>query len=256
MNEASETAGATIGVEYRDGSYFAYHDRHSEDAEFKAEAFLRFFIPLAQQRQWRVSSYVDVGCGAGRTVELVAKGLRANHFNVATVKGYDVSPHVNDLVSKEVQFIQGDFSKGSDVASLITLFDVMEHVPAPVSFLREISERADIVVLHIPLDDTLGNLSRDRFRRLLNNPGHLVFLDVVGALNLIAMAGIRVVDYRYTFGFLAPSGHRTVLSRALLPVRWFLGKLSPWLLSKTLGGVSLLVVALTIRGLNNGLRPY
>ena len=73
-------------------------------------------------------------------------------------------------------------------------------------------------------------------------------MNSVSALNLLALAGLRVVDYEYTFGFLAPSGYATTLSKIALPFRYLLAKSSPWLLSRTLGGVSLLVIALTRDG--------
>jgi hypothetical protein len=60
-----------------------------------------------------------------------------------------------------------------------------------------------------------------------------------------------VLDYRYTFAFLAPSGRATRASRLLLPIRRLLARLSPWLLARTLGGASLLAIALTPRAMEH-----
>ena len=92
---------------------------------------------------------------------------------------------------------------------------------------------------------------RNGFRSKLKNPGHLIFMDSAFALNLLALAGLRVVDYEYTVGFLAPSGHSSTLSKVVLPLRYLLFKISPWLLSKTIGGASLMVIAMTPSGLRD-----
>lgn len=251
MKRVDDEAGA-VGHEYKEGSYFANPFRHAEDGAFKTDCFLRAFVPLARRNRWRTDSYVDVGCGSGEVVRRVSRGLRAAGFGVDKVKGYDVSPHVHELAGEGIEYVFGDFAQSEDSADLVTLFDVVEHVPDPIGFLREVAQRTDVLVLHIPLDNTFNNALRNRFRRLLRDPGHLFFMDTVSALNLVALAGARVVEYDYTFAFLSPSGHRSVLSRIVLPGRWLFAKLSPWLLSRTLGGVSLLVIAVTRRGLKNG----
>jgi len=115
------------------------------------------------------------------------------------------------------------------------------------------------LVVFIPGEDTLLNLSyttfdhssnfnvamRDGFRWGLHKSGHLLFLDTASALNLLALSGLRVIDYEYTCLF-APC---SLLSRLTFPIRYFLIKRNPWLLSKTLGGMSLSVIAITKLGL-------
>lgn len=247
-------ASSVIGPEYSEGSYFQNRHRHIEDAPFKSQCFIKVFTHLARRLQWQLTSYVDVGCGSGEIVRLVSSSLRKEGFNIGSVKGYDVSPHVCELTGHGVEFVHGDFLQSNDTANLVTLFDVFEHIPDPIRFLAEVSNRADVIALHIPLDDSLTNALRDRYRKLLSHPGHLLFMDVVTALNTVTFAGARVVDYEYTFAFMSPSGHQSLLSRIVLPIRWLFAKVSPWLLSKTLGGVSLLVIAVTKRGLSNGFR--
>jgi hypothetical protein len=131
---------------------------------------------------------------------------------------------------------------------LVTLFDVIEHVPAPIDFVKAVAQRSRLIGLHIPLDDSWNAAARDLFRSKVKDPGHLIFVDVAGALNVVALSGLRVLDYDYTFGFEAPSGRATRLARVAAPLRSTLARLNPWLMSKTLGGASLMVVALTPRG--------
>ena len=63
------------------------------------------------------------------------------------------------------------------------------------------------------------------------------------------MSGIMPIDYSYTHGYAAPSGGMSILQRLFRPFRWMLARLSPWLASRVLGGVSLMVIGATPTGL-------
>ncbi len=228
---------------YASGAYFEDTGRHSEDAAFKIQELLRIFDPLAEQHRWKIQSYADVGCGSGDVVSGLSQALRQRGQPLDQVQGYDVSPHVASLTREGVQLIHGDFSQTETQVDLVTLFDVFEHVAEPIEFLKRISQRTKLLALRIPLDHTLNNSLRDWFKKGMSNPGHILFMDPVFALNILTLSGLRVLDYSYSFGFNAPSGHSTRLSRAARPARAALAKLSPYLLSKTLGGASLVVVA-------------
>lgn len=241
--------GSLVDPAYSGGEYFRDAQRHGEDAEFKTRSLLRVLEPYLERSGVRLDSLVDVGCGSGDVVRLLARALRARGQPLAVAKGYDVSPHVEAVRHEGVEFVCGDFCASDESVELVTLCDVFEHIPDPIGFVRSVSQRCRLLCLHIPLDDSLDNALRDRFRAKLAQPGHLVFLDVVSALNLLASAGLRVVAYDYAFQFLAPSGHRSLLSKAVLPLRYLLARLNPWLASKLLGGSSLVALALTPRGL-------
>jgi len=115
---------------------------------------------------------------------------------------------------------------------LVTLFDVFEHVVDPIGFLKRIAARSRIVGLHIPLDYTISNAIQNKFQGLLEDPGHRLFLDTTFALNVLTLSGLRIVAYDYTFGFRAPSGHGSIMSKMAYPFRLLLSKISPWLMSK------------------------
>jgi SAM-dependent methyltransferase len=249
--EIVQEKGLHVAALYSSGEYFKDIHRHTEDAEFKARCFLKLFIDAAKKLRLSPQSYIDVGCGGGEAVLIISRALQQNGFNLNVVRAYDVSPHVQTLRSDSVEYINADFAESQDYADLVTLFDVLEHVVDPLNFLRRIGDRCQLLGLHIPLDHSILNAFRDKFRVLLKDPGHLLFMDTAFALNLLTLAGMKVVAYRYTFGFRAPSGHASLLSKFLFPIRLLLSKLSPWLLSKTVGGASLMVLVATPRGLRS-----
>ncbi len=241
--------GSVVDPSYAKGTYFSDAQRHSTDAAFKVKNFLKLFLRVIKSEGLSARSFVDIGCGSGDIIKGLADSLKKSGFDSTSFKGYDVSPHVLNIKKEGVEYIHGDFCETNEQVDVVTLFDVFEHVPDTIEFLKCIAEHCNVVGLHIPLDHSLNYAMRNLFRSKLQNPGHLLFLDAVSALNLLALSGLRVVDYEYTFSFLAPSGHKTPLQKFLFPLRYLLAKISPWLLSKTFGGASLMVVAITPRGL-------
>jgi SAM-dependent methyltransferase len=246
MTQTMEPAvRSIIAPQYAEGSYFQDVNRHSADAKFKADNFIKIFSRFAKSSRCTIHSLADVGCGSGDVLKLIADSLSALGFKSVNYKGYDVSPHVRNISHPRIQYFYEDFCQSDESVDLVTLFDVVEHVPDTIEFLKSVSKRCKIIALHIPLDDSVNCALRNLFHSKLQDPGHVLVLDTAAALNLLAFSGLRVVDYEYTFGFLAPSARTTVLSKVLLPLRYLLAKISPWALSKTLGGVSLSVIALT-----------
>ena len=246
--EQSTSPGSIIDSAYSTGQYFEQYDKFNKDAQFKAKFFLKLFLRCRDQIDSSIQSYVDVGCGTGEIVRKVADLLNEAGVGLTKVKGYDVSPHVKNIKVKGIEFVHGDFCETSEFVDLVTLFDVFEHVPDPINFIKLVAERCKIIGFHIPLDYSLNCAIRNLFSKKLHHPGHLIYMDSIFALNLLSLAGLRVIDYDYTFGFLAPSGHKTMLSKIVFPFRLLICIISPWLLSKTVGGASLMVIAKTPKG--------
>src|SRR5689334_1329751 len=129
--QTSETSHANIiSPEYSSGAYFSDPTRHSEDAPFKAEAFRRLFRRLDPRIVRGIRSYADVGCGSGDAVQLVARGLREDGCSLESVFGYDLDPRIRGLQKPGIEFVHGDFCASGKDVDLVTLFDVVEHVPA------------------------------------------------------------------------------------------------------------------------------
>ncbi len=236
-------ADAALGDAYRSGSYFSDPTRHADDAALKVQVFRSVFDRLPTETVGRVLRYADVGCGSGAVATQTAQTLRDCGHPLSAAMAYDVSPHVTHLRLKGVETRHADFTTQSDSYDLVTVFDVAEHVPDPARFLARIGERARLVAVHLPLEDHLNWNLRGRHRARLVDPGHLLVLDFAAAINVVTSSGLKVLDYAYTPGFEAPSGRSSRTARWLAPARRFAARTSPWLVSKTLGGMSLMVLA-------------
>lgn len=228
---------------YKEGTYFADSKRHLEDSDFKVNAILRLLFPVLNENKIQINSYADVGCGAAGVLLGISEAFKNNGNPISEVKGYDVSPHVKEMKVENVTFEHGDFVKIGTPTDLITLTDVFEHVPDPVNFIRNVSGKGKIVAFHIPLDNCFSVNLRNLQRQKIQNPGHLIFLDVNSALNMVTMAGLQILDYDFSKETIkAPSNNQTLLQKLFSPIKRTLVYLNPWLYSKIFG-FSLVVIA-------------
>jgi len=231
---------------YRSGAYFEARVHESKgDAPWKSQEVLRVFVPWSAAAGFRVNSLIDVGCGSGDAVAQVCDGLRAQGHPVKVVKGYDVSPGIRKVkqTHKNVQFVQGDFCKSEENVDVVMLLDVVEHVIDPLGFLKSVGSHCKVLIIHFPLENHLSAALRNKFARGAP-PEHLLVLDAPAAVNLVAFAGLRIETWAYTLAFKSPYQRTRSLPRVFVyPFRYILGLVSPYLLAKTIGGVSLLLVA-------------
>jgi SAM-dependent methyltransferase len=225
----------------------------SEDASYKVDELCQLIKcnpSCLPKRECRVA---DVGCGTGKTTFLLQGMINNYTGSLPLVDGYDIHPYISKFSDNDsIRFFAGDFcSLAKDVYDLVVLFDVIEHIIDPILFLKEVSAHTSLLAFHIPLDNSIFSLLRNLTRENLTLPGHILVLDLPAAINLLTFSGLRVLDYRYSPGFLSPSGGKTRLQRLMRPFRKVMYKISPYLTQKLLSGVSVTVLAWTPLGLSH-----
>lgn len=252
MNNTRKMGGSGIDPYYISGA-FIERSKGAGDAQFKIEQLESLWTLCGEQLPGNLTRVADIGCGSGDTTILLRAMLRRFGYEETIVEGYDVHPDIADYSSDAtLKFYQADFCV-ADIESIdfAIVFDVLEHVPDPIVFLKQIVERVNVIVFHIPLDNSLFSWIRNLPKENLRHPGHLVNLDPSSALNLLTMGGARIVDFMYTPVFRAPSGRERRAQRILNVIRSVLYKVSPYLLQRTLGGVSLMVLAISPKKWNS-----
>ena len=134
--ESTAPKGPALYASYSGGEYFSDPQRHSEDAKFKADNFLKLFLRFTEQDTLPIRSFVDVGCGSG--FKLI------KYFSEFDTVGLDTGRTVKWLQKRypvrrwQVSVLEEVFTKSADV---VICADVIEHIPNPdllMNFLSSI----------------------------------------------------------------------------------------------------------------------
>ncbi|MCL4824531.1 MAG: methyltransferase domain-containing protein, partial [Anaerolineales bacterium] len=223
------------------GEYLEKNPRwHAADSPWKAAQILK----MIRRQNLNPATVCEVGCGAGEILNRLHAELPATDFF-----GYEVSPQAYEICSaktkERLQFRLGDLLETEARFDLLLCIDVFEHVPDYLSFLERLRGRASRFIFHIPLDlSALSLLRPARLMKTRYGVGHLHMFTAETALAVLKDTGYETLDSFFTAGGLELEKNqkrlRTVLAN--LPRR-VLGKFSPRLAARILGGYSLLVFA-------------
>jgi len=222
---------------YEDGAYLQLHPTWDEEhSEWKADQI----ASILDRNRLGFSSYVDIGCGAGRVIHELSERYPSVVFH-----GYDVSPQAIELAKKyetsNVRFFNGDVfadrNRQYDVASAV---DVFEHVEDYIGFLRKVRHVARYGIFHIPLDISVQAILRDLPMNNRKTAGHLHYFMKDTALATLDYAGLAIVDWFYTPGGIALA--QSWKGKLAAIPRWLFSKVSPDACAKVLGGFSLMVL--------------
>lgn len=226
---------------YQSGEYLDKNPRwHAADSPWKAAQILK----MIRRQNLNPVTVCEVGCGAGEILNRLHAELPATNFF-----GYEVSPQAYEICSaktkERLQFRLGDLLETEERFDLLLCIDVFEHVPDYLSFLERLRGRANRFIFHIPLDlSALSLLRPARLMKTRYGVGHLHMFTAETALAVLKDTGYETLDSFFTAGGLELEKNqkrlRTVLAN--LPRR-VLGKFSPRLAARILGGYSLLVFA-------------
>ena len=149
-------------------------------------------VRLCAQAELRPGSLAEIGCGDGALLaELAAR------WPAAALDGFELSPPAADIarargVARKVEVFDGLEVPVEDGAyDLALLSHVLEHVPEPMTLLREAARVAPAVLVEVPLEDN-RSARRDEKRAEAARIGHVQFFKRADVLALLRVAGLRV----------------------------------------------------------------
>jgi 2-polyprenyl-3-methyl-5-hydroxy-6-metoxy-1,4-benzoquinol methylase len=221
---------------YQDGEYLANNPTwHEEDSPYKSGLVRK----ILDRNQLRFETLVDVGCGAGRVIELVAEAYPA-----AKAYGFDISGDAATIWQsrKGVEFRQADYTQSTEHFDVALCLDVFEHVEDYYQFLRRLKLRSGHIVFNIPLDLNVMKAFGPGIARARRVSGHIHYFNVHTARETLRDCGYEIVDEQIAtpvFSTLPRNPFQWLLA---LP-RATLALLSKSLCAKLLGGCSLVVLA-------------
>lgn len=226
---------------YVNGDYFRTNPTwDSEDSPWKAEQIYK----IIQRNNLHPKSICEVGCGAGEILKQLQIILNDN----CNFSGYEISPQAYDLcldkTNNNLNFKLKDFMLEEDVHyDILLLIDVIEHLEDYFTYLRNIKDKSEYKIFHIPLEFfTLATIFHSFILNQRNNVGHLHYFSKEIVLQILKDADYEIIDYFYTGGY--SLGHNYGIKDKLVKIpRKYLFPLSNDLTVRIFGGYSIMVLA-------------
>jgi hypothetical protein len=226
----------TIADRYTGDDYVTSNpDWHVADSPWKAQQILQ----MLRTQPSPVETICEVGCGAGEI-------LRQLHDQMPAIRrlvGYEITEvpltMAAQRATERLSFKLIDAAEDGDVFDLMIIMDVIEHVPDPISFLRNLRFKAKRTILHVPLDLSVQSIIRpSKLMSLREQFGHIHYFTPETAIATVREAGYTVWGHTFTRSFDLPPG--SVKARvARIPRRLLPRKVTV----RMLGGYSILIDA-------------
>ena len=152
---------------------------------------------------------LDVGCGTG---DFLDQAHRSAHWNAA---GVEPSSRANLIARERLPFpiFHGsleDYDPDPDTFDVVTLWNVLEHLPHPADDLRHIFQMMKVgglLVISIPnLESPGAGLFKTRWLGW-DLPRHLYFFPRDLLVDVLHSIGFRVIDFKCIAGSHAAFGH-------------------------------------------------
>ncbi len=189
-------------------TYYAYnYDTQVAPLARRAKAWLdgRKFEAILRHLGRAPASYLDVGCGNGRFLDLMAsRGLAP-----ASIYGLELDQATVDRLTARgyrayCQRIEECRELPAGGIDLATMFHVIEHVDQPVAVVRRLAEclsTGGILALETPnLDSWDARIFREHFWGGYHIPRHWHLFTPQTITRLLTLAGLDVVTIEYQTG--------------------------------------------------------
>jgi hypothetical protein len=228
------------GNMYIDGDYLKNNPTWDvEDAPWKADLIIR----MIQKHSLDPKTICEIGCGCGEILRQIQLKLPPT----TKLTGYEISPQAYELCKERSNDrlcfnLKNYCDKPDNYYDLILLIDFIEHLEDYFQLLREIKEKSQYKILHIPLEMfVLAVLHQQFLLGQKKKVGHLHFFSKDLTLQVLRDLGYEIIDYSYTAGYSLPRDFG-LKDRLLKIPRRFIFPIAPDLTVRILGGYSLLVL--------------
>ncbi|MDH5716432.1 MAG: class I SAM-dependent methyltransferase [Spirochaetia bacterium] len=226
---------------YTSGEYFNSHKDSCSDIK------IDLVIPFLKKNKIDVkqnTKIIEVGCGSGEFLMPLTKFLESKNIQYK-IKGYDISKPAIDMANKKnkyknLMFYVGSVKNIKEKTDLIFCMDVIEHVENPFEFLRSLNGKSKYIVLHLPIEHSIGHLLLEKTQKSNETFKHIHFFSLQTALILIKELPFEILDYQFTAASMAAIKIKgNIFIRFLRVIRFFMYKISSKF-SSIMGGGSVL----------------
>lgn len=173
-------------------------------AVFKSWLAFRIFGRRLFGDAGRIRRYADIGGCFGFGANAMASFIAEQQGEAPKTSVFELGSGFVKLGSEmfpAIEFIRGDFAEGdagAGVFDLVTLFDVVEHVPEAGRLLRRVAEASRYAILKTPLE-TGGEWRGGKpfFEAGASHPdGHVHFFTPAALEHLLESNGLEILERR------------------------------------------------------------
>jgi SAM-dependent methyltransferase len=244
---------ATVNVEdqiitepdpiYANGAYWAHR------MDIRSEYKVRLVDELMRQAgvEWpRGAKIAEVGSGPGSFLIPLAEELHATDATT-TFAAFDISPDAiaagraqGDAAGLPIEWHVGSAAQMSGSYDYVFVMDVLEHLENPAQFLRDLAGKSKYVVLHLPIEQSLGHMLVNRPTSAFERVAHLQFYSLETAKILLGSSPFQVVDVLFSAASKETfDPRRSTLIRLVKFIRYYAYRANPRLASIIAGGSTL-----------------
>lgn len=237
----------TVEQFYSSGEY--WQDKLNEKSDFKVPLAIR----ALDEAGFRITPGLraaEIGCGNGAFLFPLAHALDAL-IGSFSLTGFDIAPNAVDLAKARASetgetrltFAVKSAAEIDERFDIVFIMDVVEHVADPYSFLRSVRKIAPVIVLHLPIEQSLAHNIIRRASTSYRRFHHLHFFSQDSMRVLVQESGLEIISMRYTAAssevLHLHGGPATQVARRL---RYYASNILPDTMSMLTGGSLMLVM--------------
>jgi hypothetical protein len=225
---------------YTQGTYLENNPTwHSEDSGWKAKQILK----MIERNSLQPSSVCEVGCGSGEILNQLYFQMPED----VTFAGYEISSQAFKLCQEKEKdrlkyYLSDVILDENAFFDILLCIDVFEHVEDYLGFLRNLRNKSQYKIFHIPLDiSVISVLRREKLLMERQKLGHIQYFTKETGLATLQDTGYEIIDYFYTANSieLQAKSWMNLLAKFPRKIMYYLNK---DMAVRLLGGYSLLVL--------------
>ena len=165
-----------------------------------------------------IHTYADIGGCFGFGANSMAFQIFKFQGNYPETKVFEISSdfiNIGKRLFPYIDFIQNDFRSGKEIQEvfdLVTMFDVIEHIPDPISFLSVVASHARFALIITPME--AGGIwfwKRHPIKQgTEHEDGHVNFFTPETYLELLKKSGLELINGRCVHA-IAPQNAENIL---------------------------------------------
>lgn len=225
---------------YTQGTYLENNPTwHSEDSGWKAKQILT----IIERNSLQPSSVCEIGCGSGEILNQLYLQMPED----VMFAGYEISSQAFKLCQGKEKdrlkyYLRDVILDENAFFDILLCIDVFEHVEDYLGFLRNLRNKSQYKIFHIPLDiSVISVLRREKLLMERQKLGHIQYFTKETGLATLQDTGYEIIDYFYTANSieLQAKSWMNLLARFPRKIMYYLNK---DIAVRLLGGYSLLVL--------------